>query len=384
MLAGLQTPFRLLVLEQANRGSSAARNHGAARAGGQVLVFMDDDMETCSSFLSAHARPHFGRDDVVVLGYFEAEMGGSASYFADQLRSWWGAMYRHVCAPGHRYAYTDLMGGNFSVARRLFDRAGGFDVRLIRHMDYELAVRLLAAGAEMIFARAAATVHHERSSLRKTLEGKKYEGMDDVLQGRLHPDLKPFLPLAKLRAFLALPSRLMMRLAFALPWLGDRLAAICKAGLGPLERVRCYRIWLSVVTGLNIYWYWRGVATELGSLDKLGEFLIPSDAARKVAPEAAVRLEQGVAVAAAYLDATRPAAAALYYADRLVGHIPALPGTEALAGRHLAPLLAEVFRAPLLHALAGTRPTGIPLLDDRLAELAEHYMRAWKEPQWRV
>ncbi len=384
MLAQLRPPFRLSVIEQTNQGSAAARNRGAAQAAGEILVFVDDDMECAASFLIEHARAHNGSQRRVALGYFEADMQGEVSYFADQLRGWWAEMFRQMRADGHRFAYKDLLSGNFSVPRRLFREVGGFDVTLLRHHDYELGYRLLAAGAEFRLVEAAACIHHEQSSLHRTVMGKLAEGRDDVMLGRLHPDLRPVVPMNWLRRYLALPSRILMRLAFSFPALGDRFAAICESALRPLEYARRYATWLRVLTGLNIYWYWRGVATELGSLKKLDEFLKAPHGGTGTVAALGVQLEDGVAAAAKCLDAERPAAAVLYYGDRLIGRIPALPGTERLAGRHLAPLLSDVFRAPLLAALADTRPTGVSLLENSLAELADQLMQRWTEPQWRV
>lgn len=383
MLRGADWPFRLRVVEQANQGISAARNTGAAHATGQVLVFMDDDMEARPAFLAAHAAAHVGCDRRVVTGYFVTDMGEGKSYFADQLRNWWGALYRTIGAPGRRRTYTDILGGNMSLPKHLFDQVGGFHVPLLRHMEYELAVRLLAAGAELTFSREAETVHHERSGVRKTLLGKMYEGMDDVIQGQLHPSLRPVLPMARLRRHGRSPIGIIMHLAFRLPASGDRLAAFFERALAPTERVRRYFTWSHLLTGLMIYWYWRGVASKLGSLREVDRFLAER---RGTQPEGEfiVRLDGGMAAAAACLDEARPTAAAIYYRDRLIGRIPPLPATEPLAGRHLAAIMRQHFPAALLSALADDHPTGQSLLDARLRQLADAYTRTRKEPEWRV
>lgn len=382
MLAELEPPFALTVIEQANQGAAMARNSGAARAAGEVLVFMDDDMEARPSYLAEHAAPHATSVDRVVIGYFSAVLAGRPSYFGDQLRGWWAAMFRGMRDEGHRYSYTDVLSGNLSLRRSLFECVGGFRAGFYRHEDYELGFRLLEAGAVLVFAERAESVHHEQPALHPALVRKRWEGLDDVLLGRMHPTSKPVLPMAGLRRYLALPSRIMMRLAFGLPALGDRLAWACERMLAPLERARRYPTWLRVLTGLMIYWYWRGVASEIPSLDMLNEFL----SARGHEPEAqhglALHLEQGLAAAAARLDEVRPAAVGIYYQDRRIGHIPILPGSELLRGRHLRPLLSRHFRTPLLQALVDSVPMDFPLLDQRLREVAAIRAEAWREPEW--
>lgn len=383
MLAELQTPFELVVLEQPNQGSAVARNHGAAAALGDLLVFLDDDMEVAPSFLAAHADAHGGRDDQVVLGYFTCDMGTGPSYFVDQLRSWWAVMFRRMREPGHRFAYTDLLSGNFSVGKRLFQRSGGFDAALIRHHDYELGYNLLAAGGEFQYVEAAAGIHHERSSLHRMLMGKVAEGKDDVLLGQHHPDLKPILPLSGLLQYQTLVESIAMRLAFRFPALGDRLAQLFEDALGRIERMRRYGTWLHVLSVLTVYWYWRGVAQKLPSLRVVGEFLATGKTPQP-APAINLNLDEGIAAAEARLDRELPASAALFYHGYPIGHIPALAGTERLHGRHLRPLLWHEFRIPLFHALAQPGITGFPGLDERLRELAAETLQTWEEPAWRV
>lgn len=48
----------LMVLTQPNRGAAAARNRAARAARGDLLLFLDDDMEADPRMLAEHARLH--------------------------------------------------------------------------------------------------------------------------------------------------------------------------------------------------------------------------------------------------------------------------------------------------------------------------------------
>jgi hypothetical protein len=50
---------------------------------------------------------------------------------------------------------------------------------------------------------------------------------------------------------------------------GDATALCLKLNLFILERLRIRNLWLKVRNALGIYWYWRGFANELRSIEEL-------------------------------------------------------------------------------------------------------------------
>src|SRR5215510_7510615 len=68
MLRHNEVPFTLQVLEQSNQGPAAARNFGAEHAKGQLLLFLDDDVEPTASLIEEHLRAHQRKLSQVVIG----------------------------------------------------------------------------------------------------------------------------------------------------------------------------------------------------------------------------------------------------------------------------------------------------------------------------
>lgn len=347
MLSAFSAPFHLRPLTQTRRGPAAARNYGAALATGEWLIFLDDDIEADPGLVEAHLRILIGGPGRVVIGYLAAVTDRDLGLFGQTLRLWWERMFDTMRQPGHRFTYDNLLSGNFSLSARLLNRVGLFNPTLHCHEDYDLGYRLIQAGAHFQFAPAALGHHRERTDLSRSLQRKFAEGRADVTLSRLHPALRPALPLARFDQR-RLGQSLVMTTAFSLPAIGDRLAARLQQALGLLERLRLRRRWRQVLYTLLDYWYWRGVQSEISSLKALTSLL------EQAPPPAVIEMELDLAhdltVVEGYLDEARPDAVRLRYDRWPVGMIAAQPGAEPLRGAHLRPRLESDLAEALLIA----------------------------------
>ena len=75
-------PFPLGILEQENRGLAAARNAGAERAGGDILLFLDDDMRAAPDLLHRHAEAYRG-ETVAVAGWIGLDEASPPGFLAE-------------------------------------------------------------------------------------------------------------------------------------------------------------------------------------------------------------------------------------------------------------------------------------------------------------
>jgi hypothetical protein len=120
-------------------GPASARNHGAADARGEILVFVDADVELSRDAL-ARLRARFDDDDglMAVFGSYDdaPEECDIVSTFRNLLHH-----YVHQGAAGRVDSFWSGLG---AVRRTAFEEAGGFDTRIARASveDIEFGARL--------------------------------------------------------------------------------------------------------------------------------------------------------------------------------------------------------------------------------------------------
>lgn len=340
-------PYRLEVVEQSSLGPAVARNEGAKRASGRILLFLDDDMEPSADVVTAHLALHADTDDRIGIGALTPVVDGD-SLFAKILRYWWTDMQEVIHRPGHRFSFKDLLSGHFSIARARFGALSGFDASLRCHEDYEIGFRAIQAGMAFHVPRDAETRHHDDSTIDKVLRRKREEGVADVGLAHRHPALTLGLPLAW-QGHVSRKKRSLRQMAWSASTAADAFARSMQRTLPVYEATSLRFRWRAMLEALLDYWYWRGVADVLHHPGRLHALLAAAPAAP--AP-VTVDLAAGLEAAEAQLDEFRPAAARLVFGDEVVTTIPAYPGYEAMRGAHLRPLLARWCPVPYLEAAA--------------------------------
>lgn len=356
-------PFAVRVLEQTpGRGAATARNLGAAHAAGRLLVFLDDDIEPGPALLAEHHRAHAGvGEPAVAIGPplpvrpAEADLDTIAAW------DWWEGQFARMRQPGHRFSYDEVFGANLSVPAALFRSVGGFDVELLCREDGELGLRLIRAGARVLFLPAAGGWHHELRDLQRLVRRKRAEGIADVGLARRHPELWPGLRLSWGELPLWHPLGLLRRSALSAPRVAGFLTSGLASLLPALERLHLRGTWRKVQAGVMYGTYWRGVADAVGGRAGLAALARAChERMPPPAPAPTIDLAEGLVAAERAIEAARPAAAWIRFGLLEVGFIPARPGAERLRAGHLRAELGTVLPHELIAVLSSAALVGHP------------------------
>jgi hypothetical protein len=148
-------------------GPAAARNAGVARTAGEVVVFVDSDVEVHPDALR-RLRERLDGDPLLaaVFGCYDDRPRArqTISRFRNLLHH-----HVHVSSPGEAQTFWAGLG---AIRREAFDAVGGFDAQRFGRPsieDVELGLRLRAAGRRIALDPAIRGTHLKRWTLRSML-----------------------------------------------------------------------------------------------------------------------------------------------------------------------------------------------------------------------
>jgi GT2 family glycosyltransferase/peptidoglycan/xylan/chitin deacetylase (PgdA/CDA1 family) len=261
-LKELKVPFPFTVLEQPNQGAATARNHGASVARGEILLFLDDDMESHPQLLAEHDRSHREGADVV-FGHLPLHPSSPTNFLSAAVKWWTDGRLQRLLSPSANLTLHDLMTGQMSLSKKLFLRVGGFDTNFtlggtFGNEDIDFGYRLMHAGYRLVFNPDAISWQNYVVTPRQSLRQWRQAGRADVAFARKHPE--------QAKTIFALNGSEKRNNR----WLWCPLVALSPFSIPIMVILRCIALavvacWPRSATAAKLFWevwameYWRGV-----------------------------------------------------------------------------------------------------------------------------
>lgn len=166
------------VIRRAHRGPADARNAGAAEAAGDILVFLDGDMECSAEFLERLTAPIAENR---ATGTFTRDI-----YLANRHRHWARAYAAVRFSPPDRLLaadFPDRFGAFRAIRADAFRSVGGFD-DVGYGEDMTIARKL---GEDALVAPGAVLYHHHPDTLGEIFENGRWVGRGEAIRALRHP-----------------------------------------------------------------------------------------------------------------------------------------------------------------------------------------------------
>ncbi len=173
------------VIDQPNSGLAAGRNAGIARATGEQIIFIDDDVLPLPNFVQQHLASHAAHPAAIVRG------GAITVESLDDL-------------PPPVWSIRDYSGNffwttNVSVPLKTIRSVGGFNQSFAEYgwEDVDVGLRLRLAGARAVFNKRALAYHYKprprSGSVAGMIRQAQAQARTAVQLGQLHPQWRTYL-----------------------------------------------------------------------------------------------------------------------------------------------------------------------------------------------
>ena len=164
---------KILLLEQKHLGPGAARNLGAKEATGEILVFVDADMEFDRNFVKKLVG---SIEKGKVVGTFSKE-----EYLLNKKNKWarfWNINLGRPPEKMHKDDYPDTQPVFRAIRKSEFDRVNGFDTKIGYTDDWSLSRKL---GAVAVNAPGAIFFHKNPENLAEVWQQARWFGKNEFL-----------------------------------------------------------------------------------------------------------------------------------------------------------------------------------------------------------
>lgn len=154
------------------RSLPAARNVGALSANGQVLLFIDDDVDPDNDLFRAHVENYSSADISGVAGKVTGGYDRQTSGPVGKIRAIDAKIFRNFTGDS-KCSVDHMPGGNMSIRKVVFEQVGGFDKNFRGSFDGEetdFCLRARRLKFNFVYEPKAVVFHkrHETGGIRQS------------------------------------------------------------------------------------------------------------------------------------------------------------------------------------------------------------------------
>jgi GT2 family glycosyltransferase len=181
-------------IQPENRGPATARNRGVAESAAPLILFIDDDIVAPPGLVRQHIELHAGGDESLgVVGLVDWHPDLMITPFMKWLDTTDFQFAYHTSLKEGPVVppWTALYTCNISVARAMFEGAGGFDERFryAAYEDVELGIRMARHGFHLDYRPAAFAWHNRPTTLEEFCRRMRKVGESAVLFSRVQEEV---------------------------------------------------------------------------------------------------------------------------------------------------------------------------------------------------
>jgi GT2 family glycosyltransferase len=252
MVEGLRTPYSLRLLKLEKQGHAAAQNAALALATAPLCLLLDDDVVASPELVAGHIEGHRQAPMAIGIGALTQEPVAANDWYAHAFARGWSEHYEELAK--REAHWSDCYGANLSFPRPAIEEIGGISTDIPSAKDFDLALRLRAAGCTPAYFPRAHGVHDDQKRSDRMLGDARRAGAMHVELSRRFPDAGP--ELLDWRAGAGPPELALRRALIAMHLPASPLARLGRCVPGDGRKM----IWLHFTRRLA---FWSGVRQRL-------------------------------------------------------------------------------------------------------------------------
>jgi len=235
-----------------------ARNVGAQRTRGEVLLFIDDDITLGHEHVLQQIVDLLENDAQVAIAGVSLQLPVEATWFQRAIARQVPRYVEPIVSenlvsnpPLEGYGFTAITGGFCAVRRTVYEEIGGFDEELLNADDTDFFYRVRHRGYNLVLAANCWAYHDPPASMKDLVRKSFWYGVGHALDTRKSPERHmAVLPLNRWYSPLGLAAAVAgLPLAFFVHYYFDTRRLVF--GLRPLKTLSTYATLCGYVYG----WY---------------------------------------------------------------------------------------------------------------------------------